>query len=664
MSLFYIQPRQLKKVFMKKHNKFFYALLLCNALLQAHKEENHYTTIAPLHLSSYPAEIIENKTTEPESKTLFEKMTNIKPPTYKHEQLSDRERLSRLYNILEHADFNNNNIITMHGLRELELIAGNARKEFSLLSCIDRTITPEGKIYLAGLITNPTTDIQTLKDRQKIVSFFIEKQEIVKAFDALLLNIKNQHDAFLSLWKEEAKGEKLFIDAAFWSAPGLKELNKNISWQHFSSAFNCFFMLAVVATFDAKAIQKTYDNFNLVKAVATHMYNENPAKTVFSATMVSAYFGFFHYLVYDGIKKQIQLLNYLHEKTNGASVLIKALDTAAKIIKKSPELQTLQHKQAIFNFAQSTDALSGKMKKLLGLLRTNTFEGPVKTLSLKGRVKAAYALLQEVKDELTPALIALGELDAYIGLAKLYTEYNNKPNHFVFANYITQSTPSVVMQGMWHPFVGSESAIANSITLGTTTPNNVILTGPNAGGKSTFIKGLTINIILAQTIGMVPASSFTLTPFAKINTYMNIADDTSGGNSLFKAEVLRAQELIQNIDALQSGEFAFSVMDEIFSGTSPKEGEAASYAVAHELGSRKNSMLMLATHFPKLKELEKVTGNFKNYQVRVIRHDNGTFSYPFALEFGAADQNVAIEILQQQGFSSSILDKAHQILGK
>lgn len=649
---------------MKKQNTLFFALLLCNALLQAHKEENHYATIAPLHLSSYPAEIIEKKTTKPESKTLFERTTGIKPPTYKNEQLSDRERLSRLYNIFESADFKSNNIITMHGLRELELLAGNTTKETSLLSCIDRTVTPEGKIYLAGLITNPTTDIQTLKDRQEIIRFFIEKQDIIKAFDALFLNIKSQHDTCLSLWKEENQGEKLFIDNAFWSMPGLKKLNTNTPWQYVSSAWNCLFMPAICATVDTKIIKITYQNFDMVKAVVPILYKESPARTIFSATLLSAYLGFIHYMAYSTTMQYIQLLNYLHEKTNSVAVVIKALDAAEKIIKKSPELQTLQHKQVIFNFAQSTDALSGKMKKLLGLLRTSTFEGPVKTLSLKGRVKAAYALLQEVKDELAPALIALAEFDAYIGLAKLYTEYKDKTNHFVFANYITQNTPSVVMQNMWHPFVGSESAIANSIALGTTTPNNVILTGPNAGGKSTFIKGLTLNIILAQTIGMVPASSFALTPFAKINTYMNIADDTSGGNSLFKAEVLRAQELIQNIDALQSGEFAFSVMDEIFSGTSPKEGEAASYAVAHELGSRKNSMLMLATHFPKLKELEKITGNFKNYQVRVIRHDNGTFSYPFKLEFGAADQNVAIEILQQQGFSSSILNTAHQILGK
>ena len=145
---------------------------------------------------------------------------------------------------------------------------------------------------------------------------------------------------------------------------------------------------------------------------------------------------------------------------------------------------------------------------------------------------------------------------------------------------------------------------------------------------------------------------------------MNISDDTAGGNSLFKSEVLRAQELVNSVQNLSKDKFVFSVMDEMFSGTSPKEGEAASYAVAESLGKHTNLLLLLATHFPELKNLEMATGKFKNYQVRVVHHANGTFTYPFKLQEGAADQNVAIDILKQQGFSSSILDRAQEILAK
>jgi DNA mismatch repair protein MutS len=191
---------------------------------------------------------------------------------------------------------------------------------------------------------------------------------------------------------------------------------------------------------------------------------------------------------------------------------------------------------------------------------------------------------------------------------------------------------------------------------------NVILTGPNAGGKSTFLKGLALNIILAQTIGIVPARHMSLTPFNSINTYLNIPDDTAGGKSLFKAEVLRAQQLLMNTKALKNNQFGFSIMDEMFSGTSPKEGEAASYAVAKKFGELPNNILLLATHFPKLTQLENATNNFKNYKVCVTFDDQGNIVYPYKLEAGIADQNVAINILKEEGFDTSILDDAHELL--
>ena len=69
-------------------------------------------------------------------------------------------------------------------------------------------------------------------------------------------------------------------------------------------------------------------------------------------------------------------------------------------------------------------------------------------------------------------------------------------------------------------------------------PNNVVITGPNAAGKSTFIKALSLSILFSQTICIVPASNFVLTPFTLINTYLNIPD-CKGKESLFEAEMNR-----------------------------------------------------------------------------------------------------------------------------
>ncbi len=361
-----------------------------------------------------------------------------------------------------------------------------------------------------------------------------------------------------------------------------------------------------------------------------------------------------------------KLTNYLHIQMMAVSNVIRALETISYEIEKNPVLfDRLEHgKQILALFDEENETVSDKLHQLVQLLLTNTFTGEPGYLTLKGRVLAAYALMKNIKEQLAPALMAVGELDALLSCATLYQEFANGDNHYAFATYLQQDTPYLSMENMWNPFLPVRKAVPNSIELGGKNPKNVILTGPNAGGKSTFSKGLTLNVVLAQTIGIVPAQSLKLTVFDKINTYMNITDDTAAGNSLFKSEVLRAQELLNTITHLPKNQFSFSVMDEMFSGTSPKEGEAASYAVAKNIGSHKHSIAVIATHFPRLKGLEKDTTDFKNYQVRIIRHEDSSFSYPFKLEEGAADQNVAIDILQQQGFGSSILADAHAILNE
>lgn len=373
--------------------------------------------------------------------------------------------------------------------------------------------------------------------------------------------------------------------------------------------------------------------------------------------------------IYMGVNRERtynNLTNYLHAQLISVATIIRAMNACSTLIEQNKKLADgLEHKEDLrVLFDTTSKKVSPKLHKLVALLLTNTFKGQASYFSLKGRVLAAYSLMQDVKDELAPALRALGEVETILSTAKLYKKFESKKVQFTFPTYLNANAPTISMSGMWNPFVATDKVVENSITLGNTMPQNVILTGPNAGGKSTFLKGTCLSILLAQTLGIAPVKELAFTPFSKINTYMNITDDTAGGNSLFKSEVLRAQGLLESVKNLNSKNFSFSIMDEMFSGTSPKEGAAASYAVAKGLGEINNSILLLATHFPLLTELETETKDFKNYQVRVVRHDNGGFSYPFKLEEGIANQNVAMDILQQQGFNASILKDATAILNR
>lgn len=215
---------------------------------------------------------------------------------------------------------------------------------------------------------------------------------------------------------------------------------------------------------------------------------------------------------------------------------------------------------------------------------------------------------------------------------------------------------------MVHP----ERVVTNTIEIGTDQHHarNVIITGPNAGGKSTIMKALVLNIIFAQSLGIAPATSFTFTPYTKIITYLNITDDIAAGNSLFKAGALRARELISTIDNLKQSEYALVAVDEVFNGTTYREGQAAAYTFIKLLGAHEHVVCLTPTHFPFVSNLEQETEFFANYKVSVIEHTGENIKYPYTLERGKSDQIITFKILQEEGFGDEFLAEAQMILDR
>jgi DNA mismatch repair protein MutS len=201
-----------------------------------------------------------------------------------------------------------------------------------------------------------------------------------------------------------------------------------------------------------------------------------------------------------------------------------------------------------------------------------------------------------------------------------------------------------------------------------------VITGINAGGKSTVMKALTLSLILGQTFGIAPSRSFAFTPFHKINTFLHITDDSSAGRSLFTAELYRARTLTEEIKALNPGEYSFTLLDEIFTATEYVEGEAGAYGVARRLADFPENITVLATHFQGLTSLEQTTvtanGPYRNMKVVVevaddgsfVRDKEGKFVYPYTLIPGASDQHIALEILEERNFDRAVVAKARDVL--
>ena len=183
---------------------------------------------------------------------------------------------------------------------------------------------------------------------------------------------------------------------------------------------------------------------------------------------------------------------------------------------------------------------------------------------------------------------------------------------------------------------------------------NLIITGPNASGKTTQLKTTAINIIFTQQFGLGFYESASLTPYTHIHSYLNIPD-TSGRDSLFQAEARRCKEILDIIDSEEERRH-FCIFDELFSGTNADEATSASFGFLKYLQKRENVDFILTTHFVKLCKMVKKASNLQieNFKMDATV-DGNNIVFHYKLTKGISKIKAAKLILVQMGFPEEVI---------
>lgn len=219
-----------------------------------------------------------------------------------------------------------------------------------------------------------------------------------------------------------------------------------------------------------------------------------------------------------------------------------------------------------------------------------------------------------------------------------------------FVDYIVHDNVVIKMTKMHH--ICLPSSVTNDLTL---TANNCLITGPNAAGKSTFVKAVVINVLLAQSLGIAIADSMAITPIYFINTQINIPD-SKGKMSLFEAEMYRCKYILDIVKELPPVNKCLFVMDELFNSTNPIEGSSSAYAVMKKLGSYTNACSIVTTHLMLLSKLK----NFVKLKMEKSEND-GRFT--FTIRKGVSKQFLAVEMLKDH-FDQDIVREAIKLKNK
>ncbi len=555
----------------------------------------------------------------------------------------------------------------------MQLLRGEKDENGScyVANIIDRTSTEVGRVTLRSWIAQPTDDVNILQQRQAHAQFLLNNTELFSRLDQQLEKFKTSENFLLSFWVndplKQASERNYFKLSRFKTLENF--LNGSTTCLTGSVIFENQRRIVSFLTIGLAALMlPNYGVSRLISQPTTNGLDRLAERLVGSggpifgllsfienqyiqsAGFITAgvYCGFLAQDEYNWARDGFTLTMCLQTKLHHVANCIHAIQEIGSVLQDYPELSC----------ALGKHLANPETEKLFNLLDSATFKGESSMFANYGAILVAYKLLHEHAADLEPLLCAVGELDAYMSIARLVKEFQEQRVHITFAEYCTNSdSPEIIFQDLWSPFIDPVYVVANSIELGQT--RNLIITGPNEGGKSTFVKSVAIGIILAQSIGIVPARQAIITPFSYIATYLNITDDH--GKSLFEAQVQRAKHILDHIDNMQKNKFTFVIIDELFNGTDARVGQAASFSIADYLSKNPQVISIFPTHFPELTDLEK-SGRSVNYRVSATIDEDGKISYPFVLEKGASHQNIVLDIMRNEGFNSSIIDQASQLL--
>jgi len=281
-----------------------------------------------------------------------------------------------------------------------------------------------------------------------------------------------------------------------------------------------------------------------------------------------------------------------------------------------------------------------------------------KALSARDR---ALALEKSLYDELLAKLAAhllelqriaraLAQLDVLAAFAAVAHERGYCRPQFV-------DDVRIEIEGGRHPVVEGqvERFIANDARL---SPSRqlLLITGPNMGGKSTYMRQVALIVLLAHTGAFVPAKAARLGPIDQIFTRIGAADDLAGGRSTFMEEMTESANILHNATAQ-----SLVLMDEVGRGTSTFDGLALAWAIARQLLERNKALTLFATHYFEMTRIALEYKEAANVHLDAVEHKD-RIVFLHAVEEGPASQSYGLQVAQLAGVPKTVIQRARRIL--
>ena len=526
-------------------------------------------------------------------------------------------------------------------IRNLDLLP-NSKNQPTLLEIIDQTLTPMGYRLLYESIRRPLIDIHAINLRLNSIDTLIQNQNLQEKFSNQLKNISDieRLTGLIGLGKISPKQTLMLKNSLTASHEIFNSLPKE---------FN-----SVLKEFNTNKEQLIKISEQIISLISFYL-RDDASNDPSAGPIINE-----------------ENFNDIKELRNLANNAKHIIEDMLNDIKNKYNLEKLRlGMNKIYGYyleipKTQSNKLPAEFIRKQTLVNTERFITP-ELKELEDKIETAQLQLFTLEQQYFNELIIKLQKSHLKNLQLIYTVIafiDFVTSGSLWAKKVTAIKPvlttnykhTIVKQGR-HPVVEShvDQFIPNSIELNDDT-RFVVLTGPNMGGKSTFIRQIALIQILAQIGYFVPAEKAILSIKDRIFARVGASDNIAEQMSTFMVEMSEISNIIKN-----ATEDSLIILDEVGRGTSAWEGISLAYAISEYLITTIKAHTLFATHYFELTELEKIYPTVKNFKVDVFE-DNQNVIFLHTVSQGTAQKSYGIHIAKMVNLPEKILKRAEEVL--
>jgi hypothetical protein len=509
-----------------------------------------------------------------------------------------------------------------------------------------------------------TTNVAFLKDTQDVLAETAQYASSIQPFmKEEMPDFAPNAETFLQLWKDTKEDADFLEKYSYLEWPILEHLNHSAEFLQIFSLMNILsplfsllipllFLVFPFVLLRLKQIEITMEQYiETLREIAKNHFIGKALSSDFTVQgigylLITA--GLYFMQTYQNVNSCIR---YYRNITKMNEHLELMRDHTKHSIKRMEIFVSLhKDKPTYTEFCNTTESHILRLRVLYDKLSSITpFSASIDKAGSVGYMLECYYVLyaDPLYEKSIRYSVGFGAyMDILIGIAHKWQQ-----GHLGKAEFV--ETNELVFSDQYYPTHSPDTCVKNTCDAS----KNLIITGVNASGKTTFLKTTAINILVTQQFGVGFYSGATIRPFTHIHSYLNIPD-TSGRDSLFQAESRRCKEILDAIASAKETEphaRHYVLFDELYSGTNPEEATKSAVSLLRYLSKFPNVRFMLTTHYLKVCKKFRKSDKISNYKMDVEINENGNIRYLYKLKKGISKIQGGVEILKQMNYPEEIL---------